>query len=60
MDESYSIKIDNVPDFRVKLITLIECIMCGTNTDVYSCDGTMTSTQIAEKFEHSINVNIKK
>lgn len=53
-DEKYSIQIEDVAKFRAELITMIEKVR-------YSIDeyGSLSSSQIAEKFEHKINSNIK-
>lgn len=52
--EIYSIKIDSVSNFRFELIKMIEQVRynIGEYKDI-------SSSQVAEKFEHKINSNIK-
>jgi len=49
ISKDYSIKIKSVPDFRKELVKLIECVRYDIGE--YK---TLTSSQIAEKFENII------
>ncbi len=52
--EGYSIQIDDVAKFRFELISMIEKVRYSIGEY-----GNLSSSQIAEKFEHNINSNIK-
>jgi len=52
--EEYSIVIDNVPSFRKELVKMIEQVKYQIGE--YSVG---SSSQIAERFEHKVNANVK-